>query len=302
MCASLTRVYVRVRSHQGAARRELMHIRRDVDTNAVKHPHVCPRDPCAVAIELVAMKICSGAAHVLEKNIFYTMEVVGLVHVEDRLVRQHHLLDHLKDALVVGDRQGRPPCVDAHQGAMDAGSEDEVDLLQLTPPRLDVVEIAHLGVLDRHFVLVTRSAYRVVVVQGLHHDERLRKVAADADEQLEQVGRGGVRQQHCNLQLGCLVIGRVSQCMELLLERRAEARIRVEHEARTAQRDCFASFVHIRDLRGKATAHGVAVWRALLESIEERVLLIVQHDARRRDRCGWLLSDIRWTSCTVGQE
>ena len=121
----------------GAARRELMHIRRDVDTNAVKHPHVCPRDPCAVAIELVAMKLCSGAANVLEKNLFYTMEVLGYVDVEDRLVRQHHLLDHLKDALVVGDRQRRPPRVDAHHGAMDAGSEDEVDLPQLTPPRLD---------------------------------------------------------------------------------------------------------------------------------------------------------------------
>jgi hypothetical protein len=86
--------------------------------------------------------------------------------------------------------------------------------------------------------------------------------------------------------------------MELLLERHAEARIRVEHEARTAQRDCFAASVHIRDLRGKVTAHGVAVRRALLESIEECVLLIVQHNARRHDRCDWLLADIRWT-CSV---
>ena len=100
-----------------------------------------------------------------------------------------------------------------------------------------------------------------------------------------------------HLELGCLVSGRVRECMELLPERRSKARIRVEHEAGTAQRDCFAPSVHIRDLRGKATAHGVAVRRALLESIEERVLLIVQHNARRRDRCDWLIADIRWTSC-----
>ena len=187
----------------GAARRELMHIRRDVDTNAVKHPHVCPRDPCAVAIELVAMKLCSGAAHVLEKNLLYTMEVLGhVVHVKDRLVRQHHLLDHLKDALVVGDRQRRPSRVDAHHGAMDAGSEDEVDLPQRAPPRLDVVKVAHLRVLDAQLVFTFRPFYRGVVSWGLQHDERLRKVAADADEQLEQVGRDGVRQQHCNLKLG----------------------------------------------------------------------------------------------------
>lgn len=110
---------------------------------------------------------------------------------------------------------------------------------------------------------------------------------------------GEARSAAADLQLGCPVSGRVRECMELLLERRAEARIRVEHQARTAQRDCFAPSVHIRDFRGKATAHGVAVRRVLLESIEERVLLIVQHNARRRERCDWLVADIRWTSCSV---
>ena len=106
-----------------------------------------------------------------------------------------------------------------------------------------------------------------------------------------------------HLELGCLVSGRVRECMELLLERRAKARIRVEHKARTAQRDCFATpSVPIRDLRGKATAHGVAVRCALLESIEECVLLIVQHNARRRFRCGWLVADIQWTSCFFVEE